>query len=52
MFTCGGVVVFSRRVLSALLGRWLRCRLVEVTLVREVRFCFPEHIFWILKQYL
>jgi hypothetical protein len=44
MFTCGGVVVLSRWwVLSALLGRWLRCRLVVIALVREIHFCFPGH---------
>ncbi len=50
IFTCGGVVILSRwRVLSAFLGRWLRCRLLVVALVRKVRFCFPGHIIWMLK---
>jgi hypothetical protein len=44
MFTCGGVVVLSRLgVLSALLGRWLRSRLVVIAFVGEIRFCFPGH---------
>ncbi len=38
------MVVLSRLwVLSALLGRWLRRRLLVVAFVGEIRFCFPGH---------